>query len=241
MGIEQAVSELVVASNTLTQIVEDKIGDIDQKVLSAQRSVEHFIADAKLGYPYFNLFNNATLGRLEADGTTPSGFYIWTQGISVQLEVMQETDSSWWELPGLFVRATIKWSTPTGKKYGSLWAKGQGHKASNSPYYIKTTRGFDYRIVKNDGAERFQIGWETGKRLLDLSATEWTTAAPLTYQSTQSEAICSFYIPDDQPAGEFVVDLRNIFVNLGDSDRWTLGLNEITSFPYATLADINKG
>ncbi|SGY86608.1 hypothetical protein [Moritella viscosa] len=240
MAIEQDIAELVQASNNLTGVVDGKIQDIDKKVSLAEKTIESYIAEAKNSFPFFNLFNNAKLSLLESDGITPSGFYVWRRALSVKLEVIKESDGSWWRTQGNFVRVTVTWDSPESLKYASIWAKGLGTVPSNAPHFIKTTRGFDYKVVKNDGIEHFSIGWESGRRTLDLSVSEWTKAEPLTYEHNQAEALCSFKVANAQPAGEFIVDIRNIFVNLGVGDNWGLGLNDLTSFPYTTLSAVEQ-
>ncbi|TMP77085.1 hypothetical protein CWB73_20795, partial [Pseudoalteromonas phenolica] len=59
----------------------------------------------------------------------------------------------------------------------------------------------------------------------------WTKATPLTYQNRQAGAICSYKVPESAEPGEFVIELRNIFVNLGTAKQWTLGISDLTVLP----------
>ncbi|QTH70957.1 hypothetical protein [Pseudoalteromonas xiamenensis] len=247
LPISERLTRVATAADQLTATVQGQLGKIDKQVEAKSKEVDTFllngqvrldsmIESAKKGYPAFNLFNNSRLTRVVGETKTPAGFYLWNSRISVKMEVMDETPGDWWRTPGKFVRVTVSWEKVAGPKYGSIWTESTGVVASNASDFIKTTRGFDYRIVKNDGISYFGIGWETGRNNLDLTKTDWTKAKPLTLKNRQSNVICSYWVPEESEKGEFIFDLRNIFVNLGDAEHLTLGIDELTQLVHPTSA-----
>lgn len=246
MSVEQSIASLTTASNKLTGTVSEEIGNINKAVSTAKTEIDSYVKSAVNGYPAFNLINNAGLNRFESDGKTPSGFHAWTSGLSVKFEVVTDDSSNlWWQTPAKHLRITYSWNADDkyknsgGFRYSGLLGAG-GNVPKGAPF-MTTTRGFDYRVVKNPGLKNFRIGWESGNRELQTSiSSNWIKAQPLTYAGNQTEAICSVYVDQDQPTGEFVIELRNIYVNIGVSERWSLGLNELMTFPYTTRLDVTS-
>lgn len=72
--VEERIGELTTASNLLTSAVENKVGEIDEKVSSAENKFNSFKQDIKNVIPLpLNLFSNSLMRAVEVEGH-PTGF-----------------------------------------------------------------------------------------------------------------------------------------------------------------------
>lgn len=225
MSLESNIAELVKSANGLTDAVHGKIGEIDQSVTKKINELETWRISAQGGYPAFNLLNNARLDKLNEDGT-PKGFSIWNSECTVQLSVIEESKSVWWQVPGRVLRIVCEPKPEAARPYFSLWPGERGAMPSNAQP-IKATRGFEYRVVSLAGGAEAYCGWESGRTELDLTQKDWTPVR-LTTQGMQTTVLFSAYFLNKPINSRLVIELRNIFVNLGDAGFYSLGFSDLT-------------
>jgi hypothetical protein len=78
--------------------------------------------------------------------------------------------------------------------------------------------------VSVSGNVSAKVGTEFSDVYLDLSKTSWTPASFTTAESQKS--IAWFYLWE--PTAALTIDLRNIYINLGEANYYTLGIPQLT-------------
>jgi len=78
MSLEQALNQSIAANQQLTQVVENKIGQIDSAVAQAQTDVDGFIAGARAEFPALNVMKNFAAHDINGDGVPESPLGFWT-------------------------------------------------------------------------------------------------------------------------------------------------------------------
>lgn len=225
MSLETQIANLVAATNQLTGEVSGKMAAINQTVDAKKAELDAWRNGAKAGYPAFNLLNNALLNKKNVDGS-PKGFAVWNSQCNVALDVVEEIPGpGGWIGGGNLLRIDC---SPNGDEpYFSLWPSVQGLHGANNPN-IMTTRGFEYRVVSFQGGADAYIGWESGNELIDITKNTWTQKVLTLPANYQTNVLMSVRFQGHPANSRLVIELRNIFVNLGEANSFSLGLSEIT-------------
>ena len=225
MSLENQVAQLVAAASALTSEVAGKQAAISAEVNRKMAELEAWRNGAKAGYPAFNLLNNALLQKKNADGS-PKGFSIWNSKCNVALSVAEDIPTQGeWISGGNLLRIEC---SPNGvDPYFSLWLSARGLHGANNPN-IMTTRGFEYRVVSLQGGADAYVGWESGSDMIDLTKTAWTKKVLTLPANHQTNVLMSVRFQGYPANSRLVIELRNIFVNLGEANSFSLGLSEIT-------------
>ena len=235
MNITDVINKLLNNDNEIFNLVKGKFGVweswVKDKLSSMDKWRDSFISALRNDeVPVFNLVPNAKLDMTDKDGNfVMFGFYWWRSRIaSIKTERIKIADSSWWTSPQYALRITIKGSTADSGIYACLWAGA--YSESNAPANhkrVRTTRAFKYRVIANNGANnRARIGWETGSKNLDMSISNDWKEASVTTEGNQTNPLISFYL---EAGKEIIIEITNIRINLGNSDRETLPLNRLAN------------
>ena len=228
MALEDQVAQLSQNVGNLVNLVSTQANNWNAMVQNEINTLEQWKQNAISGYPAWNLFSNARLDKVNSDGS-PKGFF-WNQtNVNIAASVIKETDSGWWTAQGNFLRISLSVKDPNiiVPSYNvpgvfSLFLSLIAKFPSNAPIQ-KMTVGFDYRIVSLSGNVGARVGNESKYSVLDLTKTSWTNVFKTI---TQQNSIVWFYL--NEPAATLTIDLRNIYVNLGDANYYTLGIPQLT-------------
>ena len=180
--------------------------------------------------PVFNLIPNAKLDITDSNGNfVMYGFYWWRSNIAdVKIERIKLADAAWWKSPRYALRITIKGNTSNNQRYACLWAGS--YKDGCTPANerdIRVTKAFKYRVVSNNSPKNSaRVGWETGSKGLELEELNVWKDASVTAEGHQTGALISFYLVQ---GGEITIDITSLRINIGESDRETLPLNNLAS------------
>jgi hypothetical protein len=141
---------------------------------------------------------------------------------------MNESSGGWWQTAGNFLRLSFRVGD-TSKTingypgYCGLFPLSVPQFPTNAPKQLMTA-GFDYRIVSVSGNVLARVGVEFESNFLDLTKTSWTSVSA-TSNSPQKSILWVHLL---EPTATLTIDLRNIYLNLGEANFYTLGIPQLT-------------
>lgn len=228
MALEDQVALLSQNVGNLVNLVSTQADRWNNAVQNEINALEQWKQNAINGYPAWNLFANARLDKVNSDGS-PKGISWFNFNTSITATVMNETPtSSAWQTPGNFLRLTFKVSDTSKSLYGNSAYCGLLPSVvpmfpTNAPLQLMTA-GFEYRVVSVSGNVIAKVGTESEYQLFDLTKTSWTPA--FATEPWIERTIAWFYLKE--PSATLTIDLRNIFLNLGNANYFTLGISQLT-------------
>ncbi len=108
MAFEQDITALVTATDQLTGVVDNKIGEIDSRVTQAEGQVNAYIANARTELPFYRLTKNQVLSG--TDQSIPS---YWRSGAGMTFTLIQSVNTG------------IEWADRTPEEQSLLTAMGK--------------------------------------------------------------------------------------------------------------------
>jgi len=228
MSLEKQISDLIDLETKNLKKYTDEYDERTAFIKGKGKEVDEFIELSNDNFPSFNLIPNAKLNITDDEGNfVPYGFSWWTSRMTPTIERFLIKAANWSTSHQYGLRLTV--TGPDVKnvnRYGALWA-GSGYGTSNpivGQEAIRTTRAFEYRVVSQSGNGKAYIGWETGKTELDMEISkEWKFASKTT-KGFQTNPLISFYLEQNET---IVIEITNMRINLGTSDRMTYPLNTL--------------
>jgi hypothetical protein len=229
MALEDQVAQLSQNVGNLVNLVSTQANNWNAMVQNKINELEQWKQDAIAGYPAWNLFSNAKLDKVNSDGS-PKGFYYIIWNLSVTATVIKEVDPPYWGLTaGNFMRLSVSVANQNASpiyrfnSYGQLqlFPSSFVRFPANAPIQ-RATVGVDYRVITKSGNIDVKLGaFHTS---LDLTKTDWTSV----YQQNITYEYDFFAIYLKEPTATLTIDLRNIYLNLGDANYYTLGIPQLT-------------
>lgn len=226
MALEDQVAQLSQNVGNLVNLVSTQANNWNAMVQNEINILQQWQQNAIKGYPAWNLFANARLDKVNSDNT-PKGVYYSANNVSLTAAVMNETSGGVYSTAGNFLRLQLSVADQTKYAYGSVsgiigvFPSVFPKFPANAPLQ-RMTVGFDYRIISVSGKCTIYPGADDGGSI-SLNATSWTTAS----RTWATGKYSLFYIYLNEPTATITVDFRNIYLNLGDANFYTLGIQQL--------------
>jgi hypothetical protein len=222
MALEDKVAQLSQNVGNLVNLVSTQANNWNNAVQNKINELEQWKQNAVKGYPAWNLFANPRLDKVNSDGS-PKGVWYENYNGSITSTVMNDSGG------GNFLRLQVSvanQNTNFNGVYCSLGIYPTNHPVfpSNAPRQ-KITAGFEYRVINRSGNCFVIVGSDADGLYIDNpTATSWTAVS----QTLISGKYALAYIYLNEPSATLTIDLRNIFLNLGDANYYTLGIPQLT-------------
>jgi len=219
--LTQAVDAITALENT----VSTKIQSIDSTVAQAQANVDGFIAGARGEFPAINIFNNATLDLVNANGSA-QGVSFWQSNITLSTKVLNDPDAvaAWWWLQRKILEVSAVSNASTNPRYGAIWAAPNFRTFRNTD--IPVSIGFEYKVIQAGANDAAFIAWESPARSpLDMTIDGvWKKARLLGVRGCQASAFASFYMGT---SSTLKVQFRNIYITPGTYEEFCYPLRHM--------------
>jgi hypothetical protein len=228
MALEDQVAQLSQNVGNLVNLVSTQANNWNAMVQNKINELEQWKQNAIKGYPAWNLISNARLDKVNSDGS-PKGVYWYSANTNITATVIKETDSGWYTTQGNFVRISVSVADLTRQPYSNNSIGYAGLITSLVPLFPsnanfqQATVGFDYRVVSVSGNLNLKVGIEAGESYIDLNKTSWTSVSS---KVVRQFTLAWFFL--NEPTATLTIDLRNIYLNLGDANYYTLGIPQLT-------------
>jgi hypothetical protein len=225
MALEDKVAQLSQNVGNLVNLVSTQADRWNNAVQNEIANLEQWKQNAIKGYPAWNLFSNARLDKTN-DDNSPKGIAWYNKNASITATVTKETNDGHWQTQGNFLRLTFKVDdTSKSSAYCGLFPSITPMYSTNAPIQ-PITAGFEYRVVSTAGNVSALVGgeYDNNYQLLDLTKTSWTQVSVTIYNAMKS--IGWFYL--NESSATLTIDLRNIYLNLGVANYYTLGIPQLT-------------